>query len=475
MLLFFICFLAFAYYLRLIALNSNVYFGDAIIRLAFSDQLLVGRWLPALQAAIIVVQSLTDELAPMRVVLAAFGIAAILASYALASRLFSPLVGLIAAALLSTNVMFVSLAIVPYPEVLFMAFIFCGLFFLDRPTTRLRFYAGVFFVAAACLTRYEGWILAAILVAEGIGESWRYGGWRATTRRLPRDALLFGSVALVWLLLGQAQAQSGEADILQRLNLSHLTGFLDQYVDLLRWQAGLAIIGFGTVGWVLTRFSPKGRPTHNRILAFVVLDILLIALVQPWSAGNLRQTFVLLVFLHLYAAFGLVQIVAWCTDWLSIRTKLGWWAQRLGWVPLAVAGAFAVYATSFTSSFVADSSRQPAFYGAELAGRWLQDRPLEDAAVLALTDDAVQPFAIAAYAGRAPDSVLADDLLGAAAIRARLKATSLVYVLAVQTNDSGLSSDERELLRQLESGSIPAQRFTIGPARAWIVPTDALP
>lgn len=86
-------------------------------------------------------------------------------AYLLGQRLFNQKTGVIWATLLAFSPLFVRYSIVPYQEALFLFLIFIGIYFylLDKPSAS---YLSSLFISLSCLTRYEGWILCGIIIAD---------------------------------------------------------------------------------------------------------------------------------------------------------------------------------------------------------------------------------------------------------------------------------------------------------------------
>ncbi|MGQ0604910.1 MAG: hypothetical protein ACT4QE_24790, partial [Anaerolineales bacterium] len=252
----------------------TIYWYDPYIRLAYRDQIIVGRWLPGVQAVIVVVGKLTTDLAAIRMALALIAASAVFAAYLLAAKLCNWSPGLSAAALLASNTMFVGLSTVPYPEVLFIGLVLLTLYLLDEPKTPTRHILGAVCLNLACLTRYEGWLLAVVLIGSSIVEPLRTKDWRA----IVKTAALFGLAPLGWIAFGGLVIESNESAILTRLTLDHWLAFAAQYFDLLKWQAGLGVVLLGMVGVVGAVWMSVKRTTHLWIVAFLGLDLLLIGL-----------------------------------------------------------------------------------------------------------------------------------------------------------------------------------------------------
>jgi hypothetical protein len=210
--------------------------------------------------------------------------------------------------------------------------------------------------------------------------------------------------------------------------------------------------------------SPK-RTTFLRITAFLGLDLLLIGLLQPWQVGNLRQTFVVMVFLILYGAFALEHVVF---GWLGKGIL-----QHIGLV--VVVGLMVVFSLHNALTFVANAAREPDFYPPALVGRWLKAQASDGARVLALADNAAQPYVVAVYSGLGLENVIDLAQSDSLTVQQQLKSAQVVYVAAVYKNRAELSPTALALLNELEAGRIPAQVVSIDSARVWTLKSDRWP
>ncbi len=483
-----LCLAALAFDLWLIHTYPVIYWYDSYFRLADLDRIMIGRWLPGIQGLIFLAAKITHNLAVIRSLLALAATCVIASAYRLAARWFSPMTGLVAAALLATNLMFVALALVPYPDVLFVGFTLLALVYLDEPPASRRRYLGALMVNLACLTRYEGWLLSLVLIGESVVGPLRARNWGGAAGRGGRAALLYGLAPLGWIVFGVPAGapyailsrlnaivafetglfnQPLAAQLRANLNGPELLKFAAQYGRLLVSQARPEILGLGIVGLLAAYRVSAKRRVYWRVLAFLCLDVLLAALLRGWNYGNLRQTFVVLVFLILYAAFGLEQSSRLLFRWLATLAKSPGLARRQGWALGGAATLVAAASAGAAVSFVAGASHQPDFYLPAQAGTWLKGRLAPDSWVFPLTDEVVQPQVFAVYAGLPLDRILVEDHFDRQAAEARLKSAGWVYVIELEKSRAGLSPDEQVLLGNLEAGRIAAQRVTGGPTRAW--------
>jgi hypothetical protein len=299
----------------------TLYWGDAYARVLASDHLLVGPWLPLLQGVVYVVGKVTSSLVPLRLVMAAMAAAALVSAPWFAARLFSHSAGTVFAVLLGTNAMFVALSIVPYQEVAFVGLVFAGLSLHDQRDRRGAGWRSAAVFNLACLTRYEGWMLVAILaVDELLRETARRGparGARAAVALVGR----YGAAAFAWILglvllretgrLGYHPASIVPATLGQRARAYVLQcGWeiascpLRHHAAAWRWSLAV-LVPLAIVGLVRALRRDDARRRHRVLVTFVAADVALSLFADPFSAGNLRETFLPVVFGLLYAAYAL--------------------------------------------------------------------------------------------------------------------------------------------------------------------------
>jgi len=484
---------AFVFYQMLIRSYPVVYWGDAHIRLALRDQILLGRWLPLLQILIFTISKFSSDMLILRSCLAILATGALASAYYFASRIFFPSIGLIFVALLGVSPIFVALSIVPYTEILFAGLLFLALSLLEQPRSAGHFYLGVTALNLACLTRYEGWLLAGLLISE---EAIRCVKSKAWTRLL-RNMLLYSLAPLSWLAFVALSTVNAEHELKELvdyvvistgnspghtlpaiLSPDYLRSFTTSYFHLLQWQTGLVIIALGVLGWLVAWLDPGRRLIHARNLLFVVLVWALWLAwfsIHVWEPLNfaLRTAFIGQIFLILYAGYGLERIIHLLVERLGVLLKA---SNPVILERLATSSAVIVISVVSARSainFVAESSQAPDFSVPARAGQWLEARLTRDDAVLVLSDDTFQAYALATYIQLPFDSVL-DDRFDSQLIHSRLASAHVIYVVELYESRAGLSDAEGNLLAELESGRTQAEQFRIGSTRVWVVARDAL-
>ena len=407
---------------------------------------------------------ISESLTVVRVFFALVGIGTLLAVYSLASHLWNRTAGLCAALLVSTNIIFVSLTIVPYSEVLFIGLICLALRNLDARQNSLRYVFGCVCVVGASLTRYEGWLFIAVMAVDNAATNWSALAWRGALRGLGRDVVVFAAPACLWLLVGTTDTRASEFQFSERLNVAYWSSLTKDLSELLRWQAGVFVLTLAFIGALASLRSGSHFRTHRRFLLFVTAVLLVVSLLDPWSPGNLRRVFVVVLAANIYAAGAMVTL----TTRLHQRLMKEVTSTTLPAIfPLVIATIVAVVAMSQIPEFVRNASRNPVFYHAEEAGSWVGRQRLEGATILLLTDDALQPYAFSAYSRLDIHSFLSDDFYSESEIEGHLLMSSTIIVLAVNASDDQLSLKERQLLSDIEAGRFVAVPQGSGNVRAW--------
>jgi hypothetical protein len=234
---------SFGFAAALIVRHPAMFWGDAYARVLNRDHILVDRWLPIIQLVVHGVGTLTRSIEALRLVDAAIAALVILSAASFGARLFNHSTGMLFATLLATNAMFVSLSLGPYQEVPFAGLIFAGLSYDARRDSRCNRWLAAVAFNLACLTRYEGWILVAVLAT---GDLVQEAAKRGIVKGILAAVVLvgrYGATAFGWLvtllLLGEAgrllqDAPAGPAALKQRTF---------EYVFRWVWEIGSCPIG----------------------------------------------------------------------------------------------------------------------------------------------------------------------------------------------------------------------------------------
>jgi hypothetical protein len=446
-----------AFALALVRAHPAMYWYDPYGRVAFRDHLALGRWLPLLQVVVYAVGKVTHSVAALRIVLAAIGALTVAAAYSFAARIFNRTTGVVFAVLLATNPLFVAISIVPYQEVLFIGLVFAGLSFHDTSDAR-RF--GWLPAAAAlnlaCLTRYEAWIVVALLC---VGAVLRHAAEGQPARGLRTGALLaarYGGLAAIgWLVLAPREL-FGRPEPGRDLG-----ALLGAQLEQLRWQLGMRwLLPLSLPGAVLA-FARRGRRLAMvGILAFMTAVVLVAAIGGPYSAGNLRQTFIPVIVVLGCAAFALERGVAFVVDRLVRPPHARAVAARLAIVATAAA-IIAIGAASEAARFVAQSSDEFDFRAPAAIGAWFRTIP-HDARrpirVVVTSDERIFPCVLAVHADIPLDRVqpaAADIPVGT------------THVVEIRPPGRGPSPASAGLLQRLITGAVPADPVRLDVGTIW--------
>ena len=430
-----------------------MYWYDPYGRVVARDHLLVDRWLPLLQLVIFGVGKLTTDVTALRLVLAALSAGTLVACSSLGQRLATYSAGLLFATLMASNSLFVALSIVPYQEVLFVGLIFAGLSFHQPPTNRPRGWMAAIAFNLACLTRYEAWILVAVLAVAELVEITRRSGVGPGLRAAAGLAVRYGGEAIGWLIFARVLAP--ETTLLrQGAPAERIADFLHQ----IRWQVGnLGLFPLAGLGLALSLARAERRRSHCIILSFLIGDLGLIFFANPFSPGNLRSTFLPVVFVLLYAAIG--------AD-LAVDEVLRRARRRVDGQAKLIATS--VLAALIAMVFVRDAAR---FVGTAANGfdfrvpfevaRRLETVPSAlrgRARIAMLGENYVDRLVISAYTGIPFERIVpvAGDLPADA-----------TRVIDIQRPGAILSSAAQNVRRHLEDGLIPANAVRIESAVIW--------
>jgi hypothetical protein len=491
---FLICSSAFVFYIILAMNHPVVYWGDAHVRLALHNQILLGHWLPLLQILILIISKISSNLLVMRGFLAFIATGALVGMYYFARQVFTPAIGLVAMTLLSVNMIFVAIAIVPYAEILFAGLILLALSLLERSASPTHFILGVIALNLASLTRYEGWLLALVLILELTIRSVKSNEWSS----LVRVMILYSMVPLGWLIfigfrpgslgnevghvieyVSSTPGGGSETAGLGFLNLDYVKSFTQNYLQLLARQTGSIVIALGIFGWSIALLDPKRRFLSLRILAFSILVFIMWLLwfsVNVWEPQNfaLRTAFIGVLFFVFYASYGLERLIRAIFQQLSTLVQKPDTLHFQSIILFSVTLILSYFSILAAIKFVSQSSLIPDFYAPAQVGAWLNTHlSQQDIIVWVLSDDPLQPYALATYIHLPFDAIL-DDRLNDQQISSRLVNAQLIYVVESYRTRDGLSTKETNLLRALEDGTINMQSFTVDSTRIWLIPKSEI-
>ena len=447
-----------------------VYWDDAYTRLAFRDQVLVGRWLPAVQVLVFLTGKLPAGLVVLRVLLAGFAAGAVLAIYRYTADIFNPATGVLASTLLATHTLFIALAIVPYREILIVGLCFLILYFLehaDRPRHRAAAYG---LIVLLSLTRYDAWLFVPVFILLEACRGLEEHGPRGAVRRGLTAAVILGATPVLWYFFGTYDVLEHEAGILERVASGEVGAFFASLLDHAWWRTRVDILVFGGVGAAVAYRDPLTRRHPLRILVLAALQFALLAVAGIWDVGNLRLTFFPTILLIPYAARGYLLAAGGALAALRrvapalTRTRIPEWSllapAAAGFGLLLYVGAVFVAGAAHVPVYRAGYAAAEAFEGAAFTG------------VLVLTDAPVGPYVFASYS-EVPLAAIyeigpttLDHGLHAVTPEA-LAAAGISHIVAVYSDEAGLSPEELELLDRLNSGEIAAERTITDGGEVW--------
>ena len=275
-----------------------VFWADPIIRLLHHDQIFLGRWLPGLQTLIYFVFAAGGNILYVRYAMAAISGFSVFGVYKFSNHFFGHPTGTIAALFMISNPMFLALSTVPYQEVLFIGLIFFGLYFLDANETKKGILPIICF-NLACTTRYEAWFLIALLAAEkiikGITVKDIYGGFRNAIKTMMR---LGFSIPLL-VLFGNPEIYVEQTAVFAESGYSFVWYLLNEQRELLLWQIRPPLVFLVIVSWIWILRTRDNLRNNGRIVAYLIVNFSVIIVINPFSEGYLRQTFLTLFLLIL--------------------------------------------------------------------------------------------------------------------------------------------------------------------------------
>lgn len=476
---------AFLYFVFLARNYPVLYWGDAHVRLALHDKILLGHWLPLFQILLSMITALTNDLLVVRGFLALIACSALACFYYLAKTVFTPATGIVAMMILATNSIFVALAIVPYTESLFIGLTLLAFLLLHPSASTRQLVLGAIVLNLACLTRYEGWLLSLVLIVESAALSWKARkvsgfakaaiassiaplGWLIFIMIQPGDLGIELGSALTNIQVLMTGSADSQPSIFSKLVI--IGSFLKSYSQLLLAQMKWWFIVLGITGWLIALFKPAMRALSLRILAFTILVFLMWlgwSSVSVWDSQNfaLRTAFISETFLIFFAAYGIHQLISrlfssFCQAQSSHQVQY-----------VALVGAvvmLSIPSVLAANQFVSQSSRTEGFSIPAHIGSWLNSRIEQRDSVLILSDDLLQPYALATYTSLPFGSIL-DDRLDDQTIQHRINLSNRVFIICLFNYASRLSENETKILTGLEDGSIPADNFDVSGKAVWIV------
>jgi hypothetical protein len=442
----------------LVHLHPALYWADGYGRTVGRDHILLDRWLPLLQVVVYGTGKLTRNVETLRLVLAFIGAFTVASAVALGASLARYSVGVVFALLLATNLLFVALSIVPYQEVLFAGLLFAALSLHTSPAgTRSPWLAAAAF-NLACLTRYEGWVLVLVLGLDDFVEVARHDGLARGLRSSLGLTVRYGLAAVGWLLL--LRALGGGVGRLSGAPSNDPAGLVLRGREFLRecdWQVGNPLLVATAALGLIASLARRERRRHLIIVACVAFTLL----ARPYSRGNLRQTFLPIVFALLYAAIGLELLVDRAFAVARVHPR----RTPAGVVTVLAAGLLALESIPGAVRFVAASSDE--FRDPYEVGRWFERLPEAERSlvhVALLAPESTDGMVMALYSG-VPESrfVTADAVL----------ARGTTHVVRIARPGGAPRPEDTKQASDLDDRFGPGPPIDAGSAVIWTIPADA--
>lgn len=364
--------------------------SDSVLRLARSDEILIGYWLPLPQVVVYLARACALDPFWTRAGFALLGALAPVALAGVVAASAGGAAGRAAGVLMSLHPFFAYYSTVPYQEVVMLPLLLAGALALLRGRDKL---AGLG-LGLACLCRYEAWIAAALAGA---------ARWRTPARAL----LLFGWAPLAW---GAAWGGLGPPGS-YILDLDPTAGRLQRLAFLLtklREYAGDPVLLLAALGAVVAwRRRPRGWAWGAAFLMLLLAALAAVGHEFPPGSGLISERMA-----HLPA-------VAVCVlGGLALGTAWDGVARRRGapLAQLALCGLMAWLSVGWvrrSDSLLGDANRDPSLRLALAVAR-LADRQLSASGRLAVAGPPVPAEAIRDYLRKVEQS--GGDLARAKAI-----------------------------------------------------------
>jgi hypothetical protein len=446
----------------LVHLHPALYWADGYGRTVGRDHVLLDRWLPLLQVVVYGTGKLTRNVETLRLVLAFIGVFTVASAVALGATLARYSVGVVFALLLATNLLFVALSIVPYQEVLFAGLVFAALALHASPAgTRSRWLAAAAF-NLACLTRYEGWVLVLVLGLDEFVEVARQDSLARGLRSSLGLTARYGLAAVGWLLL--LRALGGGVGRLAGAPSNDPAGLVLRGREFLRqcdWQVGNPLLVATAALGLSASLARRERRRHLIIVVFVAACVAFTLLARPYSRGNLRQTFLPVVFALLYAAIGLELLVDHAFALARVHPR----RTPAGVVTMLAAGLLALESIPGAVRFVAASSDE--FRDPYEVGRWFERLPEAERSlvhVALLAPESTDGMVIALYSG-VPESrfVTADAVL----------ARGTTHVVRIARPSGVPRPEDTKQASDLDDRFGQGTPIDAGSAVIWTIPAEA--
>ncbi len=288
-----------------------IYGGDPVLRLVNSSRILYGHQLPLLQVLIYCALRWLHKPGSIFLLMALISAASCAGLHALTREItHDRRAAWLAALLYATHPFILYYSRVPYQEPLLMAGMTWGFYYLFRPASGTNRLLSSLFFAAACLTRYEGWIAALVAAIFMIRQNHQREG-KIRLLAVARSLAAFGWAPAVWILWNWGLSPVGTYVLDPAL---HLSRFYRPYfiAKSSMWWTASAVVLAATIGLVHSRIDRHMR-NDERLLALLVFVVLLLAAlifsghgIEPDTERIVteREAFAPICILVIYAGIG---------------------------------------------------------------------------------------------------------------------------------------------------------------------------
>jgi hypothetical protein len=293
-----------------------IYGADTIARLITFPKILNGHQLPLLQMLIYLALSFAYHPAAVFLLMALISAAACTGLYALTYQLSGHRVaGFLAATFYATHAFILYYSRVPYQESLLVAGTTWGFYWVFRDSSTFSRVCAALWVGIACLSRYEGWIVALSAAVFEILRSRRQEG-RFSYRSLSLALLAFGWAPVLWIVLNHDLSPPGTYVLDLALGLKRLYRPYFIAKSALWWTESIVAL-FALIGLLYTMVHESTRKDARLHAVSGFLAMYFLALLfsghgidpDPERILTEREAFVPITMLLLYGGFGVSSLV----------------------------------------------------------------------------------------------------------------------------------------------------------------------
>ncbi len=264
-----------------------VYGNDTVGRLLHNDRIFFAYWLPAFQSIIFLVSKITENLFVLRYILIVILTGAGAALYLFMKSITNHRAALYAVCLFLFSPMTVYLTLVPYQEVLFIAFVFLSLYYFYSEPSLKHILLTSLFTGLSCLTRYEGWILSSFLCIEYIRR-------QKDIAVIVKGALLFFWAAALIYFSGMYTSPESNSSLLTWDAITGTPAFLWFYLPRLIVWANPVVFIIALAGVFFFRREKRSLPQGLKTFLLFVLSVVCLLLFFTSDGTRFNTRFVFL-------------------------------------------------------------------------------------------------------------------------------------------------------------------------------------